>query len=76
MSNNQRPKCETISLEEATVSNMWEIAAVVEELERKSLCTKQDLYDIITKSRPSVRDVPALSPRGFCGPFLKGNGHR
>jgi hypothetical protein len=65
MSNNQRPKCETISLEEATVSNMWEIAAVVEELERKSLCTKQDLYDIITESRPSVRDVPA-SVRGDC----------
>jgi hypothetical protein len=40
-----------MSLEEATVSNMWEIAAIVEVLERKGLCTKQDLYDIITEFR-------------------------
>ena len=30
---------------------MWEIAAIVEVLERKGLCTKQDLYDIITELR-------------------------
>jgi hypothetical protein len=30
---------------------MWEIAAMVEVLERKGLCTKQDLYDIITEFR-------------------------
>lgn len=30
-----RPKRETMSLEEATVSNMWEMAAIVEVLERK-----------------------------------------
>ena len=30
---------------------MWEIAALVEALERKGLCTKQDLYDIITEFR-------------------------
>jgi hypothetical protein len=47
----QRPKRDTMSLEEATVSNMWEIAAIVELLERKGLCTKQDLYDIITEFR-------------------------
>lgn len=46
-----RPKRESMSLEEATVSNMWEIAAIVEVLERKGLCTKQDLYDIITEFR-------------------------
>jgi len=40
-----------MSLEEATVSNMWEIAAIVEMLERKGLCTKQDLFDIITELR-------------------------
>ena len=34
-----RPKCDNMSLEEATVSNMWEIAAIVEVLERKGLCT-------------------------------------
>src|SRR5438093_6381438 len=47
----QRPKRETRSIEEATVSNMSEIAAIVEVPERKGLCTKQDLYDIITEFR-------------------------
>jgi hypothetical protein len=42
--NDDRPKRDTMSLEEATVSNMWEIAAIVEVLERKGLCTKQHLY--------------------------------
>ena len=46
-----RPKRDSMSIEEATVSNMWEIAAIVEVLERKDLCTKQDLYDIITEFR-------------------------
>jgi hypothetical protein len=40
------PTCESMSLEEATVSNMWEIAAIVEALELKGLCTKKDLYEI------------------------------
>lgn len=39
-----------MSVEGATISNiMWEIAAIVEMIERNSLCTKQDLYDIITE---------------------------
>ena len=46
-----RPKRDTMSLEEATISNMWEIAAIVEVLERKGLCSKQDLYDIIAEFR-------------------------
>ena len=46
-----RPKRETMSLEEATVSNMGEITAIVEVLERKDLCTTQDLFDMITESR-------------------------
>jgi hypothetical protein len=32
-----RPKRETMTIEEATVFNMWEIAAIVEVLERKGL---------------------------------------
>ena len=40
-----------MSIEEATVSNMWEIAAIVEMLERKGLCSKQNLYDIISEFR-------------------------
>jgi hypothetical protein len=31
---NDRPKRETMSLEKATVSNLWEIAALVEVLRR------------------------------------------
>lgn len=46
-----RPKRETMSLEEATISNMWEIAALVELLERKGLSTKQELFDIIAELR-------------------------
>ena len=30
----QRPKREAMSIEEATISNMWEMAAIVEVLER------------------------------------------
>jgi len=43
-----RPKRDSMSNEEATISNMWEMAATVEVLEWKDLCTKQDLYGIIT----------------------------
>src|SRR4051812_24982154 len=46
-----RPNSESMSIEEATISSMWEIAALVELLECKGLCTKQDLYDIITEFR-------------------------
>ena len=46
-----RPKRQSMSLEEATFSIMWEIAALVELLERKGLCTKQDLCDIIVELR-------------------------
>jgi hypothetical protein len=49
--NEQRPKRDTMSIEEATVSNMWEIAAIVELLEQKGLCTKQDLHTIIDELR-------------------------
>ena len=48
---NDRPKRDTMSLEEATISNMWEIAAIVELLEQKGFCTKQDLHIIIDELR-------------------------
>jgi hypothetical protein len=34
-----RPTRESMSIEEATISNMWGIAAIVEVLEGKGLCT-------------------------------------
>ena len=46
-----RPKRETMSYEEATISNMWEIAALVEILEQKGICTKQDLVNAVTELR-------------------------
>ena len=36
-----RPKHEAMSLEEVTISNMREIAAIVELLEQRALCSKQ-----------------------------------
>lgn len=48
---NGRAKRDSMSLEEATISNMWEIAAIVELLEQKGLCTKQDLHTIIDELR-------------------------
>ena len=48
--NDDRPKCNSMSIEEAPVSNMWKIAANVEMLEREGLFTKPVLYDLITKS--------------------------
>ncbi len=70
-----RPKRESMSLEEATISNMWEIAAIVEVLERKGLCTitlrrmlkKSNLLTrpalaLISPSRPES-DKAASSPR-------------
>jgi len=46
-----RPKRDSMSIEEATISNMWEIAAIVELLEQKGLCAKQDLHTIINELR-------------------------
>lgn len=57
-----------MSLEEATISNMWEIAAIVEVLERKGLCTKQDLYDIIGELRnktPRARIPETVFPSPY-----------
>jgi hypothetical protein len=51
MMSNDRPKRGSMSIEEATVSNMWEIAAIVELLEQKGLCTKQELHTIIDELR-------------------------
>jgi hypothetical protein len=58
---------DSMSLEEATVSNMWEMAAIVDVLERKGLCTKQDIYDIITEFRrknphASIPETASLEP--------------
>jgi hypothetical protein len=57
-----------MSLEEATISNMWEIAAIVKLLEQKGLCTKQDLHTIIDELRkinPHVRIPETAFPEPY-----------
>lgn len=62
----QRPERESMSIEAATVSNMWEIAAIVEVLEQKGLCTHtvRPLPASWTQALSSTIEVsqPAASP--------------
>jgi len=63
-----RPKRDSMSLEEATISNMWEIAAIVELLEQKGFCTKQDLHAIIDELRrknPQARIPETAFPQPY-----------
>ncbi len=68
MSSDQ-PKRESMSLAEATISNMWEIAAIVELLEKKGLCTKQDLYVIIGELR-NKNPKACIPETAFPSPYL------
>jgi len=64
----QRPKRDSMSLEEATISNMWEIAAIVELLEQKALCTKQDIHTIVDelrKKNPRARIPETAFPEPY-----------
>lgn len=58
-----------MSIEEATVSNLREIAAIVKALERKGRCTKQGLYEIITGFRRTIprASIPEMA---FPEPYL------
>ncbi len=46
---------EIVTLEELAISSMWEMAALVEVLEKKGLLTKQDILDAIRELR-QVKD--------------------
>jgi hypothetical protein len=62
------PKRDAMSIEEATVSNMWKMAAIVELLEQKGLCTKQDLHTIIdelSKKNPRARIPETAFPEPY-----------
>jgi hypothetical protein len=57
-----------MSIDEATVSNMGEIAVIVELLEQKGFCAKQDLHTIIDELRrrnPSVRIPETAFPEPY-----------
>jgi len=54
---------ELVTLEELSISNMWEVAALIELLEKKGVMTKQDILTEIRELRkmnPSAR-----TPREF-----------
>jgi hypothetical protein len=59
----QRATSDSTSIDEATVSNIWEIAAIVEVLERKGLCTKQDLSTTASPNFAARIPVPAFLRR-------------
>ncbi len=40
-----------VTLEELTISNMWEVAALIEVLEKKGVMKKQDIWDAIRELR-------------------------
>ena len=47
---------EIVTLEELAISSMWEMAALVEVLEKKGLLTKQDILD-------AIRDLRRKNPQ-------------
>jgi hypothetical protein len=53
--NARRPTRDSMSLEEATISHMWEMVAIVELPGQKGLCTKQDLQTIYLSTSYAVR---------------------
>lgn len=42
---------EIFTTEEGVLANMWALEALVELLERKGLCTKQEVHDLIAELR-------------------------
>jgi len=55
-----------VTLEELTISNMWEVAAVIEVLEKKGVMTKQDILTEIRELRKM--NPTARTPREFDEP--------
>ncbi len=54
---------EIVTLDELTLSNMWETSALVELLERKGILTKQEVLAMIQELRQ--REPTAVPPRRF-----------
>ena len=50
MTDRSNPR-ETFTTEEGVLANMWAMEALVELLERKGLCTKQEVHDLIAELR-------------------------
>jgi len=54
---------EIVTLEELALSSMWEMAALVEVLEKKGVLKKQDIFDAIRELRR--KNPKARIPREF-----------
>ncbi len=54
---------EIVTLEELAISSMWEMAALVEVLEKKGVLKKQDILDAILELRR--KNPKARIPREF-----------
>jgi len=66
---NEQAKRETMSIYEATVFNMWEIAAIIELQEQQGLCTKRAPHTSIDELRP--KNPQARIPEtAFLQPYL------
>ena len=52
-----------VTLEDLTISNMWEVAALIEVLEKKGVMTKQDILTEIRELRKM--NPTARTPREF-----------
>jgi hypothetical protein len=57
---------ELVTLEELTISNMWEVAALIEVLEKRGVMTKQDILTEIRELRKM--NPTARTPREFDDP--------
>ena len=51
---------EIVTLEALALSNLWEIAALVEVLERKGVLTRQEIYDAINELRQRHPEATTL----------------
>ena len=54
---------EIVTLEELTLSNMWEVAALIEVLKKKGVMKKQDILDAIRELRQ--KNPKARTPLEF-----------
>ena len=54
---------EIVTLEALTISNMWEVAALIEVLKKKGVMKKQDILDAIRELRQ--KNPKARTPLEF-----------
>ncbi len=53
---------ETFTTEEGVLANMWALEALVELLERKGLCAKQEVHELIAELRVRYSELKVIGP--------------